>query len=87
MGLCYQFGIILDPQTQPGHLVLKKGAGAPGTVLIHCKSGRSTTIQICEETSTLTANFDGRFHFRRQQTDTAMDGGNIAQSRQSGAGI
>ena len=80
VGLFYQFGIIFDPQAQPGHLVFKKGTSAPGTVFIHCKSGRSATIQSGEETGALTSNFNDRFRFRRQQMDAAMDGGNIAQS-------
>ena len=73
-GLPHQAGVVLQFQSQPGHLILKEGAGTSGAVFIYRKPGRGVLIQAGEEAGALAADFNGGAGFRGQQPDAEVDG-------------
>ena len=81
-GLPHQAGVVLQFQSQPGHLILKEGAGTSGAVFIYRKPGRGVLIQAGEEAGALAADFNGGAGFRGQQPDAEGDGWDLPQHGQ-----
>ena len=73
--------VVLQFQSQPGHLILKEGAGTSGAVFIYRKPGRGVLIQ-AGESGALAADFNGGAGFRGQQPDAEVDGWDLPQHGQ-----
>ena len=84
LGLGHEIGVVLDAESQPGHLILKEGASPARAVLVDRKLRGKFRPQTGEETGALAANLNDGPGFRRQQDHPPVDGGDIPQIGETG---
>ena len=82
--LLNQRRIILQLAAHTGHLILKEGTGAACAMLVGCKL-RGPAPDFCDESSTLTADFNNRTGLRHKPVHTFHDGRDLSQFWQNRA--